>query len=244
MPRVFRSPVMLIPSRSMSSRLAAALLALLAAAPAWAGRPLQTEDAGVLGRGACELESFIARERARDQPTVRVASVQIGCGAGGDTQLALAAARARADGEQVDELTLVGKTGLREPAAEQAGVALAYAASATRLPGGSFRHELTQLRAVLTVPRGDWLLHANLGAERTEGEPRNTAIWALAVEHSGPGAFDLMGEVFGDDRNDPWLNAGLRWNAQPQRLMVDASYGVQLDAGRARLLTVGFKFAF
>lgn len=229
---------------SKASRLVAALLALLAAAPAWAGRPLQTEDAGLLGRGDCELESFAARERVRGLPAVRVAGLQMGCGVGGDTQLALAAARARADGEHVDELTLVGKTGLRDLTDEQAGVTLAYAASAMRLPGGSFRHELTQLRAVLMVPRGDWLLHANLGAERSEAERLSTTTWALAVERIGLGAFDLMGEVFGDDRNEPWFNAGLRLNALPQRLMVDASYGVQLDSARAKLLTIGFKYAF
>lgn len=235
---------MSIPAMSKASRLVAALLALVTAAPTWAGRPLQTEDAGLLGRGDCELESFAARERVRDLPSVRVASIQLGCGVGGNTQLALAAARARADGEHVDELTLVGKTGLRDLTDEQAGVTLAYAASAMRLPGGSFRHELTQVRAVVTVPHGDWLLHANLGAERSEAERLNTTTWALAVERTGLGAFDLMGEVFGDDRNDPWLNAGLRWNVLTKRLMVDASYGMQLDSARAKLLTVGFKLAF
>jgi hypothetical protein len=53
-----------------------------------------------------------------------------------------------------------------------------------------------------------------------------------------------MAEVAGDDRGEPWLNAGLRWTAIADRLFVDASYGVQMNSARARLATIGLKFAF
>jgi hypothetical protein len=226
------------------TRLFTGLLLVAAAAYAHAGRPLQTEDAGVLGAGECELESFIARERARGAPTARTVSAQIGCGIGLHTQLALAAARVRVDGEHDDDVALVGKTWLRELRDDHAGVTLAYALGAARAPGGSFRHSSTQVRLVATVPHAGWLLHADVGAARSETDQVDSTTWGLAVERSGVGALDLMAEVFGDDRTDPWVNLGVRWSMLPRRLMLDASFGMQLDAARARLLTVGLKFAF
>jgi hypothetical protein len=221
-----------------------AALAISSTGTAWAGRPLQTEDAGVLGAGECEIESFAARERVRDEPTARALSAQVGCGIGLRSQLALAAARTRAAGEKVDDITLVGKTWLRELDDDDIGVTLAYALGATRLPGASLRHEATEVRAVVTVPRGDWQVHANAGWARSEADRLNSTIWGMAAERTGLGPVDLMAEVFGDDRSDPWLNAGLRWNAIPDRLNLDASYGVQMNSARARLLTVGFKLTF
>lgn len=225
-------------------RCIAALALLCCAGAASAGRPLQTEDAGVLASGECELESFVARERASETPTARGLSVQAGCGVGAHSQLAFAVARTRAAGERADDVTLVGKTALRERGGDDSGVTLAYAVGATRLPGGSFRHESTDLRAVVTVPRGRWRVHANLGWARSEAQRQNSTTWGLAAERSALGAFDLMAEFFGDDRSDPWINAGLRWHLVPDRFNLDLSYGQQLDSARARLLTVGIKLAF
>jgi hypothetical protein len=53
-----------------------------------------------------------------------------------------------------------------------------------------------------------------------------------------------MAEVFGDDRSDAWLNGALRWHVIDDTLFIDGSYGVQMNSGRARLVTLGLKFAF
>jgi len=53
-----------------------------------------------------------------------------------------------------------------------------------------------------------------------------------------------MAEVFGDDREGPWWNLGLRWTVADEKFYIDASYGRQMASGRARLVTLGFKFAF
>ncbi len=56
---------------------------------AQAGRPLATEDAGVLDAGSCEFEAFAATERATASPVLRSHAFQVGCGVGARTQLAL-----------------------------------------------------------------------------------------------------------------------------------------------------------
>jgi len=228
--------------------LRAALSAFLLACvlpTAQAGRPLQTEDAGVLDRGDCEIESVGSRASGGGEPRLREYSVQLGCGIGARTQLAVAAARAL-DGEtRSDAAALVGKTALRELTDTQAGVVIAYRLAGARAKGGSFRHEATELRAVLSAPLAeDWLFHGNLGTVRDEAAKQTSTIWSAALERTGLGPFDVMGEVFGDDRGAPWWNAGLRYTAIAQRLFFDPSYGAQMRSGRPKLLTVGLKFAF
>lgn len=228
--------------------LAAIAVALALAPSAHAGRPLVTEDANVLDRGACELESFAARARERDAPSTRSISVQAGCGIGLDTQLALQAVRTRG-GEAGDTLALVGKTALRAPTDDSAGFTIAYALGADRPrddPGWRrFRAETGTVLGVLTAPLGVATLHANLGWTRQRSSGTNSTLWAVAVEREQAlGPVDLMAETYGDDRSAPWLALAARWAVIPERLMLDASYGVQTASGHPRLVTVGVKFAF
>jgi hypothetical protein len=90
----------------------------------------------------------------------------------------------------------------------------------------------------------DWLPHANLGVAHHRIEHRSNTIWSAAIERTGIGPFDLMAEVYGDDRQAPWWNTGLRCTAIERRLFLDASYGAQMQTGRRKLATVGLKYAF
>lgn len=226
-----------------------AALALAALAPAaHAGRPLVAEDANVLDRGDCEFESFAARASERDAPGTRALSVQAGCGVGLDTQLAMQAVRTRG-GAAVDTLALVGKTALRAPTDDRAGFTVAYALGADRPRDDPawrrFRFETATVLGVMTAPLGAAMLHANLGWTRQRSTGTDSTLWALAVEREGAlGPVDLMAETYGDDRSPPWLAVAARWHAIHDRLMLDASYGVQTASGRPRLVTVGLKFAF
>jgi hypothetical protein len=210
-----------------------------------AGRPLVTEDAGVLGAGECEIETFYARESASGAPTTRGGSAQFGCGIGLlTTQLALNAARSKAGDERVDRLAFVGKTGLRELKDDQAGIALAYELSSEKPSGGSFGREASAIRAVLTVPVEKWLFHANLGWLRSHPAHSNSTIWAVAAERTEVGPVDLAVESFGDDRDPAWFNFAVRWHVVPEQVFLDASYGFQTSSERPKLLTIGAKFAF
>ena len=222
--------------------IAAGLLAWVGVAHA--GRPLVTEDAGVLGRGECEIETFLARERASEEPTVRGWSAQIGCGIGLSTQLALNATGSEADDERVRRFALTGKTSLRELTDEQAGVAIAYFFGAEKLPAASYKYETTSLTAVATLPVDKWLFHANLGWARSQSAGSDSTIWAVAAERTEVGPVDLAVESFGDDHSAAWIQVAARWAIVPERFFLDASYGVQASGARPTLLTIGAKFAF
>ncbi len=231
----------------MTHRPAAAAIAaavFLATAPAQAGRPLQTEDAGVLDRGECEVELAAARVRSDAAPPTDTGRAQIGCGIGLRSQVALSLGREQG-GERADLAAIVGKTWLIELTEEQTGITLAWAAGFLRPRGGGLDREGYEVRAVVTHPIGPWLLHGNAGWRRSEAEHRDATVWGAAVEHLGLlGPVDAMFEFFGESSEKPWANAGLRWNAVPGKVFVDGSMGRQTGRDGAALFTVGMKFAF
>ncbi len=224
-----------------SARLVAGLTALGTSAALHAGRPLQTEDSGVLEPKACELEAVFERARLSGvSATSR--TLQLGCGIGWQTQVALALAQAQ--GARADIYALNGKTALLAPKDDAAAITLAWSLDTQRSAGSSFRHERSALNLVWTQPRGDWLIHANLGWNHSRSARQSTTSYSVAVERTKLGAFDLMAEVLADDRNEATLNFGLRFAALPERLWLDASWGTQLASPSAKLVSVGLKFAF
>lgn len=225
------------PVRHTTAIVALALLAL----PAWAGRPLITEDAGVLEAGQCEIESYVARVH---HPALTFQWAQLGCGTGLQTQLAAGAGREMSSSGHVTVAAASGKTALRQLTAEQAGIAIAYATL-----GGNhsdhLRHEASEVKAVLAIPRDQWLLYVNAGWARNYAAHADKTIWALALERQQAfAAVDLMGEIVGDDRGTPIAQLAARWTLIPARLMVDASWGAQINDIHTRQATIGLKLSF
>lgn len=224
---------------------AAGFTAAMYSIPAQAGRPLSTEDAGVLGQHECEIESYAGRVTGSAVPTVNTRWAQFGCGVGWSTQLALGAGPDRDENGKTMRAALGGKTFIRELTEEQAGVTIAYALFGAREPGDRFRHEASELKAVLTVPVDGWLLHANAGWQHNRRDRQQSTIWALAVERpEAIGPVDLMAEVFGDDRSATWTQVAARWTVIPKRFYLDTSWGRQTDSARSRQVTIGLKIAF
>jgi hypothetical protein len=228
--------------------LLAALLCSLAA-PAQAGRPLQTDDAGVLDRGACEVEGATGGLKVSGV-SGHDSSLQLSCGIGLSTQLALAANRATADGGSARGIQFNGKTGLwkGKPVKDDqaAALTLGYAVASVQSAGdNSWQHAVSEVNLIYSRPlAGELTLHANLGHRRDEIEATGSTTWGLALEHAGFGAWAPMAELFGDDRDAAWWNLGLRFTAVPDKVFIDASYGRMMTGGTPSLWTVGFKVAF
>jgi hypothetical protein len=217
---------------------------------AHAGRPLQTEDAGVLEPGAWELELAHSRVRlgaARAHDT----SVQLARGIGWDSQFALAVGRARSGGERADSAAALGKTELWNNGNKDGAAALTLAWAVTGIKAGTdgWRHAATDLTLVYSRPlAGGLTLHANLGHARDEFERIGSTGWGLALEHDGvavgDGRLAPMAELFGDDRGSRWWNTGLRWTVRPDAVWLDASFGREFASQPATLVTFGLKIAF
>lgn len=209
-----------------------------------AGRPLATEDAGVLEPGECEWESFTARTHERSSASLRTLSTQAGCGVGASSQLALAVAREWGGGSRTNALTLGGKTSLIERKNEGAGVTLAWSLAAGKQAGAAMRHEHTALNLVVSKELAkDLTGHANLGLAHSKSAAQSAVTWNLATEYALGNGVDVMGEFYGEQHNKSWLGAGLRW-AVTEKFNLDASYALQSGAAKAKLFTLGAKLAF
>ncbi|MBQ0959634.1 hypothetical protein KAK06_11820 [Ideonella sp. 4Y11] len=213
--------------------------------PALAGRPATTEDAGTISQGVCELESFLGHGSEDGAPSVGTQSVQLGCGATEHTQLALQVQRAHSGASSARSLTLSGKSRVIDGGDEGASVALAYGLGGTD-DGSGLTSDQSYINGVVSWPMAPgFVLHGNVGWNHSRLAHASTTSWALAVEHAASSQWDLMGELFDNDRTHrPWIQAGVRWNPLPNRLWLDASWGWQTGSPHARAMTLGLRFAF
>lgn len=218
-------------------------LSALAAPPAWAARPFTTDDAGVLERGACELEGYGASARQRGAPKLTRWWLQSSCGVGARTQLALGAGVDRGGGARSTGVGLFGKTALTAPSDAGVNVSLAYGASTARATGDRWRYQGGGAALIGTLRSGVSTWSANLGWNRDAVARQSSTTWALAWERPVATGLDAGVEVFGDDRESPWVGVGLRW-AVADGWSLDTSLAQQTNSARTRLLTAGFKLGW
>jgi hypothetical protein len=210
--------------------------ALCYAAPSWAGRPLATEDAGIMEHDECEVENFYATQA---HPNVTALFTQAGCGVGRNTELALGISREVSPDSTTNYLILGGKTALVKMADENAGIAIAYTFTSGK-ESKLERHTSTEIKAVATLSDQYWLLHTNIGWLHDSASHNDLVIWGISAERLGfINGLDLMAEVFGDNRTSPWIQVGVRWEIIPKRMFLDTSHGVQTNGFHSRLTTVG-----
>lgn len=217
-------------------------IALLAATPAWADRPLLSETADVIGAGDCQFEAWTARTRQSGTPSETATTGFFSCGVAGVHQFGLAGWTARAGGESARGFTLTGKTTLRMPEKGQAGFGVAYALGFDKQPGDSLRAESATVNGVVTQPfDGGLLLHANLGWAYSKSAKASTTFWSVGVEKGEQ--FTWAADVFGDDRGKPGVSAGVGW-AFGEQFSANAAYAMQFEKPRVKQLSVGIKIKF
>jgi len=201
----------------------------------------------VLEQGECEVESFASRSREAGQPHRHGVSLQLGCGIGLRSQIALGASGERSQGSRDRAWALAGKFALIQGGEDGVSSALAWGLTAERPAGaGAYRLEERLLQAVATAPLAKGLqVHANLGHSHSRSARQGTTGWALALEHETTPSVSLMVETFGSDRDRrPWVQLAVRWAAVPDRLFLDASWGLQTTANKPTQATFGLKMPF
>jgi hypothetical protein len=216
--------------------------------PAWAARPLATDDAGVIASGGCEFEASRVVARHGTDRTGETAAA-LACGMAFGAQLGLGYGRARGPEGRADGLALSAKAELWTGAGATApALALAGALGWGRTAGQDWQRESSEVRLIGTLPVVHAFVHVNLGHARSHtGGPKATT-WGLALEHQPATLAGLgwapLAEVYGDDRGDRWVNVGVRTTVLPDRLFVDLAYARQQAPEKARVWNAGLRFAF
>jgi len=224
------------------ARLALAIAAGVAATSALADRPLVSETADVIERGACQVEAAGGSSRASGLPKVRDIGAVVTCGVAYDTQPALTYGHSRGGGAKEEQLLLSAKTTLRAPERERMGFGLAYGIGALKLPGTSWERESLQVVGLATTELANGLLgHANLGWSRSRAARQNTTTWSLGIETVG--IFTVAADAFGDDRGRPSASAGMGYTLG-KGLSVNGALATQFETPRVRQVSLGAKLVF
>lgn len=201
-------------------------LLLLSPLAAQAGRPFVTDDAVLTAAQSCQIESWAQHADALTEFWALPA-----CNPGGNFEITAGLARFEPEVADAEHRALIqGKTLFKPVSAGSFGWGIA--AGGLVAVGDSANDErLTQLYAYLplTFASADerTLLHVNLGTLRDRVLDISRTTWGLAVGHALNDDWSVFGEAYGDDGDDPSVQAGLT------RSLAGGRYHLDLTAGRA-----------
>jgi hypothetical protein len=214
------------------------LLAL--ASPAFAGRPLTTEDAATLEDKACQVEAWI--DRARDTSTGWLVP---SCNFGAGIEWQVGFARERFEGDnRFTESYAQAKTVLRESRGDSPwGAALVLGVSRRALNDVHDGWDNPYVLVPFSLAFDNVTIHAQPGWARDRESRRHQTVWGLGAEVAVWQHTALVAEAFGIDSQRPFLRAGARWTAIKDRLEVDLTYVTRPGGAREdRHVSAGLTF--
>jgi outer membrane putative beta-barrel porin/alpha-amylase len=235
------------------------ILAVLAPSPAWAGRPLETEDTATLAPGTFESEMSGDYVRNPDDDSWSVKGVlKAGTWPRFEAKLELPVLVLEPDRSRshsgVGDAVVGAKYRFVD---EEPAVPALLGAVALRLPTGdtdrSLGREDVDVTAVGVVGKtfGSFIVHGNIGYTFVTAN-RDLDVWTLAAsaEYRVTAALSLVGEVLGflashcDERATGRVRAGATY-AIRRNVRLDAAVGHGFTRGSPRaLVTVGVTVPF
>lgn len=215
---------------------------LAAAAPAMAARPFMTDDARLTTEGSCQLESWTRHYSDRNEFWALPA-----CNPGGNFEITAGVGRFRSDGQPgSQDQVLQGKTLFRTLQTNDWawGLAVGRVWHPSIQPGPNNLGG-TYLYLPLSVSTLDdrMVFHANLGWTRDRHTRLQATTWGAGVEYwIHPGAM-VIAETFGDDRQKPFVQTGVRFSVVPGLFQIDATRGTQPGSqGRNTWTSLGIRY--
>ena len=217
-------------------RAAAALLLAAFGITAHAGRPLSTEDAGVVGHNACQLEAWIDRSR---EATTAWAVPACNFGLGIEWQAGFARTYENSE-SAFSESYVQAKKVFVEPTEGGWGFGLVVGLARIARRDSHRGWEDPYAIIPLTVtPDAKNTIHVNAGWSRNRETGSNSTLWGVAGEHALSDRVALVGEVFGTDRERPFVRFGTRVTAA-KGLDFDVTFVARPGGSTAdRYLSVG-----
>lgn len=195
----------------------------LLAGPAWAGRPLATDDAAILDPHDCQVEAWHQHTGSLREwwamPACRVGDWELAAGKG-----------------QGSASVLQAKTLLRTPADGVNGWALGLSLASQQ---GPLRQQSVNLPLTIAFSERAFL-HLNTGWIRPHGAAtRNT--WSIGGEYAVTQRWSVSLESYGSRHQAPTRQFGLRYTLLENRLDLDAS--VAKTAGARPQVAFGLTWA-
>jgi hypothetical protein len=222
------------------SRAVLAIALAATATVAYAGRPLDTEDAEIIDEGWCQLESWTFQSRSTKRDWLVPA-----CNPFGNLEFQVGFAREQPDDAPGhNDYVLQAKTLLKPLEANGWGIGLS--GSAAQFGGEADR--TWGYTAVLIVSRSladDRVrLHGNAGALYTQRTRQVSGLWGAAGEFDVTERVTVVGEVLGVSGEGRLAQVGGRLWIVPKRVQLDATVGRSDFSGRTEtVFTLGIYLA-
>lgn len=218
------------------SRAALVLLVLMLSSLSWSARPLLNDDARVVDRGDCQIESWSVRSANLTEYWLLPA-----CGVGAGTEIAAGLQQVRRTSEH-DRLGLVQIKYILK-SLEPAGVGSALTLGAQSSPLGTSYYLNTPLSWLSRTERT--AVHLNLGWATVAGATGFVRSGGIGVEQHMAGPLWLIAERHHPRPASPLWQAGVRWWIAPAQLQLDATVGSQAVRGdSSRFFTLGLRWIF
>jgi len=217
----------------MTSRILLLLSGLLGLLPllAHGARPFVTDDARLTTAGSCQLESW-----TRLYPQSRELWLLPACNPGGNLEITAGMGAARGDGQsRSNDYVLQAKTLFKALETNDWGwgLAVGQVSHPSINPGPNLLGNTYAYVPVSVSLLDDRLvLHGNLGWLRDKASRQHRLTWGVGGELAIDSRSSVIAEMFGDDRERPLWQTGIRFFVVPERVQVDATVGRQLDGGR------------
>lgn len=203
-----------------------------------------TDDARVVDAQACQVESWVRRNRASTEYWALSA-----CNFTGNLELTFGGARTNeAGGTHTSDVVLQGKTVFKtlEPDGWSWGLAAGYVHKPSVQAGSPVMNDVyAYLPASFSFKDGRVVLHANLGwtDEKENAQRRDFLTWGVGAEIQLGERTWLIAESFGRNEGRPLLQVGIRHWIVPGQVQVDATYGNRFGLPyEERWLSVGLRF--
>lgn len=225
-----------------TARVVLGLATLAATLPADAARPMVTDDARIVDAKACQVESWVRRNRDSTEMWALPA-----CNPWGPVELTMGGAFTREGGDtRFTDHQVQAKTLIRPY--EPGGWGIGFAAGTVRHPAreqarGWPGDVYAYIPASVSAAADDAVvLHFNVGAVHRRDERRTVSTAGIGMEARVSPVAYFIPEVFLSDRGRPCYQAGLRYWLVPDRLQVDATFGNRLVSdSRDRWFSIGLR---
>ncbi len=220
----------------------AILLGLCLVMPAWAARPLVTDDARLTTAGSCQVESWMrVYEHSREIWALPA------CNPGGSLELSLGGGRASHDNMPSSKDYVFQLKTLFKPLERDGwgwGLGVGRVLHPEIDPGSNqLGNTYAYLPFSFAFAQDRWFLHANVGWLRDKASREHRGTWGLGTEYYLHPRLALVAESYGDDQSRPYWQTGLRYSLIPDLLQFDTTAGQQHDGGRAsRWLSFGLRW--
>ncbi|MFY9314339.1 MAG: hypothetical protein WAO95_02120 [Burkholderiales bacterium] len=210
------------------------LLFLLACAPAHAARPFVTDDARIVDKDGCQVETFVKDQRRFSESEFWFVPACNPWGA----ELTAGYIRVNSDpAGDTNSAVFQAKTLLKPLETNGAGFALSLGTFA----GNKIGPYVNGIGS-LSLADDRVVLHGNLGAIRDNVARLSRWTWGLGGEILllAPRIYGIL-ETYGQRADKPTLHTGLRIWVVPNRVQVDTTVGLQNSDPERRFGTVGLR---